>query len=175
MALSNYFIIFAMLTGLCVAEECNAWQKEFSKDLAALSSKKKSAGTSPFQLEGRMSIYDPVDNMDALFHMWAKEKGNVELYWWKSDGKTIRAFIMMLYLCLTTEPVSYVPNFLHSAGRFEEVERKQRLDEYNFVLKNRGALAKHVLKLYEKYSIKDKNYNVYKNVKAESSAFTCLQ
>jgi hypothetical protein len=164
MSLKAAFFALSACCGIAYSAGCSEWQKEIVKNISDLAQRHDHKKSSSSELVGRMSIYEPVDNMDAIFQMWTMGKGQPELYWWKSDDPSIRAFVLALMLPLSSDaghPVAGVPDFSSSIKRFEPGEEKKRLEEYEFVKTN--ALAIYIVKMYEKYGFKSDSYSAYKH------------
>ena len=79
----------------------------------------------------------------AILTLWVFDPSDehVQLLWWISEDPFVRKLIVSLYLCYTTEPTSFIPNFSYDCKRFADVEKKARLDEISYVKKNRQSLA----------------------------------
>lgn len=75
------------------------------------------------------------DNDDAL-----------QLAWWSSADRQVRALILACYLAFTTEPTSFVPPFARYAEVFEPSERRRRLEELAWVYTKTRWFASEIAK-----------------------------
>jgi hypothetical protein len=82
----------------------------------------------------------------ALIGLWLFDENDeiVKRSWWSSKNPEVRVMALALYLCLTKEPTSFIPDFESWAGRFEQAEKTQRLEEIAWVEKNRPLLARSI-------------------------------
>ncbi len=137
-------IFFSMQCDYSESNEPQEWQKNFCNRLNEIGSGYlKQSLNKEFMgaLEFQASAFDSKISTPAIFEIWLEESGNVEIYWWKHEDRSVRCFVMALYLCATDEPVSWVPDFKKYILRFNEKEMNLRSEELEFVLMHRSALA----------------------------------
>lgn len=80
--------------------------------------------------------------LPALIQLWFRgEASPVELAWWKSAKGNFRTVIVALFLCDRTDDIEWIPDFKSESNRFGAEERKERLDEIDYVMSHRKELA----------------------------------
>lgn len=84
----------------------------------------------PFYIAARNS-----EGLDALLHLWASNQHNdAELAWYRAPYRSTRLLVLALYYGTVSDTDDgFFPRFRHDAMRFEPDERRERLEEIDYV------------------------------------------
>ena len=99
----------------------------------------------------------------AILLLWAHEANDsVTLLWWEKDDRQTRILVVALNWCNLNSPPNYnglwedgIYPFPDMVKRFNEVEKKLRLEEIQFVKKNFDKIAKELCDTFGKYNTEE--------------------
>ena len=120
------------------------WKTSFCANLNKISQKKLVSKLKPDYAAGLVTqalSYSSATAMPAILQIWLNEDENIELFWWRQENREVRCFVISLYLCSTVEPVSWIPDFSRYLDFFNESEKENRMQEMQFILDHRSAIA----------------------------------
>jgi hypothetical protein len=165
------FIIF-LSASQTMANGAN-WKEKYCRTLHKMASGELKSNLKQDYIAGLDAHALALDNnisMPALLSKWVNESSEIELIWWRQENRATRCFVMSLYLCSTTEPVSWVPDFSRYLGMFNKDEKKKRTEEMLFVLAHRSAIAgliAHSIKQIDSKKYEAKFARYFGNVQKE--------
>lgn len=112
-------------------------------------------------IQMQAKTYEPTISLPAIFVLWNKDE-DIELLWWKKQDRNARLLVLSFFYCATTENISWIPTFEAYSQRFNESEKKMRLEEMKFVKEYRVAISKAIVEIYSSNDLPTKN-NKYQN------------
>ncbi len=89
----------------------------------------------------------PEDAVQSAIKLWKRnERDFLELIWWRQSNRIVRTTILALFFTQSKMSTSNAPTFDLYIPKFSDVEKTQRQEELEFVLKNKERLNELIKK-----------------------------
>jgi hypothetical protein len=111
---------------------------------------------------GASSFQDSDAAIRAILEIFVRNIEDIELYWWESENRAARCFVIALYLCARDEDAPGMPEFARDITRFNARETQERRGELAFVLEYRSVLAGVLAEILQK-RVRENYHSVYKD------------
>lgn len=140
-------VLLILSTSMCQGDATipPMWQVELCESLNTLKAGNFFDPTIQNLQTFALSLQDSEAAIQAILELFITGTEGTEIFWWKSENRAARCFVLLLKLCMESQSSPdgkiSVSDVETQIKRFNEQERRERSEEFAFVLEYGSALA----------------------------------